>query len=317
MLILSRAKELTRFDLRSCSFKTDEVKTLIAEKPRLTYFSPSGSGVDDSLLSETPNMPDVETIELSYNGVITGLTLDKLAPLKKLTSLNVGSAPKVGDAATAKIAQIKSLKSVNLSSTKLTDAGLPALGSLQALENLNLRNTDISVNGLKALASCPKLRRLSLSLGKQIKDLDALAAELGKLFPGLKELELEILGGSNEAQNAKELAKVGSLSAIPGLSRFELRGNLTVNAGLIAGLDRLPQVVHLEISYEFRDEHVEVLKGVKLVRTLRLGGSKLSDIGALNLASMLPGLKDVNRRVFTEAGLKTFREYRKDVKLID
>jgi serine/threonine protein kinase/Leucine-rich repeat (LRR) protein len=311
---LYKAREATRLDIRNSKLTNEEITAILKDKPVLSYFSPSGCPVDDDAFAKVPALPELDSMDLSYLGLLKGATLENFAACPKLISLTM-SGTQLSDATLPSLARIKSLKNINIGGTKITDAGLPALLALPNLENVNMKNTAVTMTGVQKLASISKMRRFGFTIGKGIKDLAALR-ELGTLFPNLKELELEIVGGNDEARYASEYSKLGALAAIPNLARLELRGSAKIPSHTIEGLDELLALTYLDISLVVTDDDATALKGLKKLTTLRLGHATLTDIGALKIAGIAT-LRDVNRSAFTEAGLKTFREFRSDVKIVD
>jgi Leucine-rich repeat (LRR) protein len=310
---LGRAKELVRLVMISSNLKPQDATSLVADKPQLKYVDLHGNPIDDSIIAAVANLPKMETLNLGYCKKITGSGLDKLATRPQLLSLVVNDCT-LSDAALPAIGKLVSLKSLNLQGNKITDKGLEQLGGLTRLETLYLKNTEVTVNGVMNLRDSRNLRRVEVSLGKGIKSPGELNP-LGAAFPAFKELAIDV-GGPKEKENVKELARLGDLSALKSLTRLDLRGSNAVQASMIRGLDQLPVLEYVDISYHFKDDDVALLKGARTLKTLRLANADLTELGALALASVA-SLRDVNRGAFSEAGLKTFREYRTDVKIVD
>ena len=77
-------------------------------------------------------------------------------------------------------ADLESVRSLDLSDTKITDAGLKELAKLQELRKLFLSNTKITDEGLKEMAKLQKLKFLHLI---ETKITDADVTKLKKALP--------------------------------------------------------------------------------------------------------------------------------------
>ncbi len=129
---------------------------------------------------------------------VTNAGLKELAGLKSLHTLNLSST-KVTDVGLKELAGLKSLHTLNLSSTKVTDAGLKELAGLKSLHTLSLDNTKVTDAGLKELAGLKSLHTLNLSSTKVtdaglkelagLKNLQTLSLSFAQVTDaGLKEL---------------------------------------------------------------------------------------------------------------------------------
>src|ERR1700704_6281196 len=105
--------------------------------------------------------------------------------LVKLESLDLGDAY-VLDHSLAPLANMKSLKRLNLLGTLITDDGLKYLRDLTSMEDLDLYGVKITDAGVEHLRKMTELRRLNL-LGGQITDA---SAETLSRFRELRDLNL-------------------------------------------------------------------------------------------------------------------------------
>jgi hypothetical protein len=311
---LTRATEIVRLGVANCNLTNQEAKDLIANKPGLKYVDLHTNQIDDSIVHTAAELPLLESLNLGYVKTITGAGFDALAGRPQFVSLTVNDCA-LTESGLRAIGKITGLKSLNLQGLKMTGAGLEPLSGLSRLEVLYIKNTDITVNHLASLRNAANLRRMEVSFGRGIKTPGELAS-LGSVFPAFKEVLFDLGGGPTELAKVPLLSQIGDLAQLRALTRLECRGSASISASKIAGLDRLPLLDYLDIYYSFKDEDVALLKGCKTLKNLRLGNAKLSEIGALELASVV-SLREVNRTAFTDAGLKAFREHRSDVKIFE
>lgn len=130
-------------------------------------------------LSELSGLKDLETLDLSENPIVDGLTqLNKKPNLKTLTVDGNGSQFIDG---LSTVGSFKSLTKLSLQNQRLTD--ISALGGLKNLTTLNLTNNKISdVTPLRKLTALT-----SVTLDKnQIKDITPLLGNLSLAESGLK-----------------------------------------------------------------------------------------------------------------------------------
>jgi serine/threonine protein kinase/Leucine-rich repeat (LRR) protein len=311
--VLAKARNIKRIALRNSLLTPQALDAVLYDKPNLTNVGLSTNNIDDRIFPMLARLPALESVDLGWNKSITGAGLDKLGTLPKLNNLLLNDTS-LSDAGFSAVARLSGLRNLQLNGTKITDAALSRLTGLTLLDQANLKYTDVTVRGLGALKSATKLRRIELSLGRGIMDMRELAG-LTSIFPGLKEMVLDI-NGPKEKEIAPQLSRLAELTPLTTLTRLDLRGSTAVQAAIISGLERLPMLDYLDIPFPFKDDDVAKLKGTKTLRTLRLGNADLTEIGAASLASVT-SLRDVNKGSFTDAGLKTFKEYRPDVKISD
>jgi hypothetical protein len=311
--ILVASTSLKRLAPRNSRLSVADFAKLLHDKPQLRSMSLDGNSLDDSIVDSLLRLPMLESLGLSKNKAITGRSLDKLAVLTKLNILSLGDTS-ITDANLPAIARNKGLKSLYLNGTKVTNAGMTALRPLTQLEDIRLKGTVVTPQGLKALQSAPKLRHIEMPVANGAGDLAELAA-IGAGFGSVTELNLDFRG-PKENESAAQLAHVGELASFTALRKLEMWGPPTVSASAIAGLPNLSKLETLQVDFGFTADDLAVLKGSKTLRSLRLPNAKLTEDGALKLAGFAV-LTEIARSSFTEAGLKAFKEYRPEVRILD
>ena len=179
----------------------------------------------------------------------------------------------------ARIAEIKTLKRLDLGTTYVTDRGIERLQQLQQLEELNLDTdefiTDASLNYLRANKN---LRRLVLR-GTDVTDVGMphLAA-----LTNLRSLDLShtMLGDVG----------VDSLSALAGLEELNLGGNLITGTNLNS-LKLLPKLKKLSFS------------GIQRRNAGACWSPRITDLD-LDAISLLSGLEELNLGIGVSLGVK-------------
>jgi hypothetical protein len=303
---------MKRIALRSCQLRAADIIPVLKDKPLLTNLGIGGNHIDDSIIETMAKLPLLEAVDISNNKEFTGRGLENLSGLSNLTNIVVNDSS-LSDQGLSGLSKLKGIKYLPLTNTKVTDAGLSALPSMPWLETCSVRYTTVSVRGLQALRSSPKLRHIEFGLSLGIKDVGELAAL--KDFPNLQEIVVD-MGGPKEKENIAQMARLGELAALPLLKRVEVWCNYRVKAPPPAGLDLIPNLEFLQLNSAFTDDDVALLKPLKQLRYLRLNGADLTENGALKLVAV-SGLREINAKAFTPEGLKAFKGYRPDVRIID
>lgn len=143
----------------------------LEEVPRVSsiqFSPPSGTPlnfqppeVNDDVLAELTQFPELKTLRLGGARLITDRGLARLRELPELNILDLYGATVQGSDL-RNVAALSSLEIVSLQRSNLNDAGLHYLARLPNLKSLNLDYTDVTDAGLKALASASSLESLSL-----------------------------------------------------------------------------------------------------------------------------------------------------------
>ena len=179
-------------------------------------------------------------------GQLTDDLLDDLSQrVRTLTALSLSGCREVTDAGVMHLAQLPSLRHLDMSGTAITDGGLEVLRHLPALQSLSVGWTRVTEAGIGVLAQCDALEQLSLGPSQTLGDaaLRALAGKRNVRYlsialtdagvPLLRELPVFETWHGGEA----ELGLIGHRS-LP--NHLSLRGALT-DAGMrhLQGLDGL------------------------------------------------------------------------------
>ncbi|HEY1600649.1 MAG TPA: M56 family metallopeptidase [Pirellulales bacterium] len=164
---------------------TSEGLTSLATAARLQKLSLIPAELSDQGIAALGRLSELRQLNVTARGEVTAAGLAQLAPLTKLTELEIDQAG-VTDAGLRELARLKTLESITFVGSKITGAGLSGLTPLTALKSLALVDAPLDDAGLATLVNLPAL--VSLNLGKTIIS-DAGLATLAKMAQ-LKALDL-------------------------------------------------------------------------------------------------------------------------------
>src|SRR5260370_3343679 len=139
----------------------------------------SGARIQDDELKKLGDLPDLETLDLSWNHLLTTVGLRELKRFKKLQTVNLNYV-KVTDQALIDLKELHSLRVLKLRATQVTDSGIAELKELKDIVVLDLTDTRTSDASIKELRELKKLESLGLGgsvtneVLKQLKDLKCL-----------------------------------------------------------------------------------------------------------------------------------------------
>lgn len=238
---------------------------------------------------------ELEEFGLSSTG-FTDADAPTLIEHPKLQTLNLSGNPKVTDKALKSIAQIKSLKNLELWATAITDDGLKEIARLPKLERLNLSSTDVTSRGIVHLRPLRSLFFLGL-VDTKVDDADIEA--IGELR-SLRQIVLDRT--KVQGPGLKHLAK------LPNLKMLQLRG-CPLQDG--SGLAELKQLRYLYVT----DTRIALgvlshIHEMDNLRELDLNGSAINDwqlvelANATQLTSLSVGRTSASKAAFRELKVK-------------
>lgn len=199
----------------------------------------------------------------------------RLAELSSLRQIDLGRT-KISDATLAKLAGLKNLEALFLQETGVTDEGLASLVSHGKLERLDLSRTGVTGQGLDAVAKLPALRRLWLDETR----LDATALPRLGSSPALVYLSLKSTGVAGEP--------LTSLKELKRLETLYLDDNRLTDDDLayLADARQISGTLSLA-GTSITDASVENLGKFSGVRTLSLERSDMTSFGVERLQRIL------------------------------
>jgi internalin A len=191
--------------------------------------------LSDSELQTLPELPWVMWLEMKNCRGYTDRGIQKIALMKRLTSILMEGAP-IGDDATKVIGQFQTLDTLDLSSTHITDEGLKNLASLSKLTSLNLNRTPITGSGFKYLTRLSKLTTLQLM---ESKVTDEGLSQMG-YHPGPTSIVLDRTAVGDAGLKA-------IVANVPTIVSLNLNGTQVTDVGVMS-LTNLPDCHRVELS---------------------------------------------------------------------
>jgi Leucine-rich repeat (LRR) protein len=167
------------------SFDDDDFQ-LIAKLTGLKRVAVSKTHVTNDGPLLLRSQPQLESLDLSSNPLLTDEVVDRIRHLKTLRSLDLSDTALTGEGL-SKLAALPHLERLVLAGTQMTDSALYELGDLAHLKELDLSRTEISGTGFARLMSLPTLEVLKLAEAHVTRD------GLAKLplMPSLRVLDLQ------------------------------------------------------------------------------------------------------------------------------
>lgn len=256
-------------------------------------------------------MADVGAVMLDAEGMVIsvhqGLDLSnaglaRLEGFASLRSLDL-SRSRVTDSGLVSLSRLGNIRWLNLSETRIGDAGIVHVAKLPDLEELVLRQTPVTDAGLSHLRQLKKLRVLVLSdtvvsdTGlRHISELDQLEV-LGLFQTKVTDAGLSHLSGAGKLSELslsqtnvtdKGVAALAEMQ-LDNLKTLYLAGTKITDSGM-SSLVRLKQLAKLDISEcpGITDAAVEPLMACKALEELTVRGTQMSEKGLQALSSALP-----------------------------
>jgi len=266
--------------------------------------------VETELLRKAADLKRLRTVVLNLEGPtvgdlkLDGLSANDIAMLKPFVSLEtlVLSGKELPPGAIEHIAQLEKLKELSLDQTQISDEDLAGLAGSQGIEELRLYSERITDDGLKYLEAFQKLSSITLSTPGVTGT--GLAHLVG--LPALRILDLSstVIDGSQLVH----LAKVAQLE--------ELTPPQLLNDEGLGHVCRLPKLMHLDLSYEYKltNEGAAALAGLDNLSVLLLNETDLTDaamqhVGQIKTLTHLEVPKTIgDEGVAALAGLTELRE---------
>jgi Leucine-rich repeat (LRR) protein len=205
---------------------------------------------------------------------------------------------------------------VDLRASWTTDSDMPLLAQMKELKRLDLSLTRISDRGLRALKGAPTIEELDLSFAEQITDEGAATVKGWKHLRRLNlrgtkitDATLEFLSGVPSLEwldigwGQVTDTGLGHLAALTNLRHLAMGGNKLTDTSL-QFLRQMPQIEYLDLggmqrtdsglwSLQLSDEGMRSVEAVTELRELRLAGTAVTGRG-LGLIASLPKLERLN-----------------------
>jgi len=282
--------------------------TLTPENTIKTITFTNGSDLNTEMFDLFANQADMESLHIANYRDLNDAAVAKLAGLKKLKTLDLINGG-ISDAAIKTIVEsFPGLVALDVSSnSRLTDAAAREIAKLAQLERLNLIFCNFSEFGILNIAALPKLRAVDIRGNMKIGDggMSALA-----MLPALRSLQHRSPSISDEGIRALTEAK-----ALDNL--FIQDFSITGRSGeYIRQMEKLTSLTIFRCE-NFDSEGVRSLKGLKLNR-LTLRGLPIDDT-AMEVFRDLPTIKRLYLQELssvTDVGMANIA-FLKDLEILD
>jgi Protein kinase domain/Leucine rich repeat len=242
-----------------------------------------GDKLTDAISDSISGLSNLRSLQMHGGQNWTGKTLDVLAKFTGLKNLSLDNAGITDEGAEA-ISKITSLEELYLRRTKITDVGLASLAKLRNLRRLGLNDTAVTADGLAALKGLKNLESIGF-LTSDLPDYADAVKKMAVTFPRLTSTRVQ--GKALGKEHFEPLLAWKSLTHLA-IADSELREGTVPATGKLVGLE------WLEITNTaFGDVDVDALLGLKALKRITLGGTKITDSGLLKLKA-LKNLKEVN-----------------------
>jgi serine/threonine protein kinase len=199
---------------KSATIKDDDFTRFSGLK--LRYLRLVDLKITDAAFTFLPTIPDMEMIVLDRIP-ITDAVLTHIAPLKKLTELQIQRAPQFSGAGLERLVSLPNLKTVWFTAGGFNDAGAKALAGAKSLERASLEGTAVTDEGVAAFGAFTKLTSISLNGCKNLRGTTLAAwgnmASLRTLYLGSFPLNDEAFPNIARFTNLTEL-ELGNTTAL-------------------------------------------------------------------------------------------------------
>ena len=255
----------------------DEACQNIGKVSSLEVLAMSGTPVTDVGIAALSELSNLNTLELESCHV-TSNGFDAIGKLPSLVSINLRLTP-LDNRGLNDVCHNKSMKYLNLSNTGIDDYGLEALKKLDGLEVLILAGDRTNGAGLKFVQKSAKTLK-TLSVNRCNIGEDGFKAI--SQFKALEHLDL------GDIQLINDIAVNNIVKGMKNLKRLNLsKAKLFTGAGL-EGLKNCKEFEELYIdqcSGVGDRPAVAILKSLKSLKRVRLGGTSISATGVQELRS--------------------------------
>ena len=161
--------------------QSDADMARVEDPEAITELVLSGSQLTADGLRHLASMTNLRKLEMRLLRGVTGEDIAPLAQLRSLRHLDLWQT-KIGNDGLAHLAGLTDLQTLDLTETQINDGGLEHLSGLKKLERLSLRQTRVSDAGIPHLKGLTSLRLLT------VEDTKLIEPRTERLSPGAKQL---------------------------------------------------------------------------------------------------------------------------------
>ena len=188
---------------------------ILSEMPQLEELQLYGCKLTADRLKLLTGLKNLKKLGLRATDIAEA-DLPKLQSFEKLEHLELGVNLQLTDKAGSAIAELKSLKYLDLHLTRVWDEGLKSIAAMSHLRGLYLMNTKATGAGLKTLGALTELVRFQID-GHSVNQ-ETISAVLG--MKKLRHLTLNIAHADKTAAGDAEFKKLGALKELRELEVF-------------------------------------------------------------------------------------------------
>ena len=288
----NEAGQIVSLDLAS-TWITDADLEPVGQISSLRKLNLAHTKITDVGIEHLKPLENVVELNLYYAEYLTDTALAHLRGWKQLEVLNLRGV-RLTSQAFEHLAQLTSLRSLDIAFTEVEDDGFEQLSALTKLESLAAGGNRLSGTALSSLKLLPALRSLDVG-GMQRVDSGrwglALSDDNLRRLSELTELRTLILTGANlndrridrpgnQLSQRTELTDISKLRSLRNLELLDLSRTPVLPEALTALRD-LPKLreLRLGLATKIDDSAIDTLISMKQLRSLHLGGSKVSAAG--------------------------------------
>jgi Leucine-rich repeat (LRR) protein len=267
---------LEELDIVSSERLTDACLAHLAKLPSLKYLMLAGTNFTDAGMAYLKDITSLRILHVGGLANLTDAALEHIAEIPNLEAVSLHWSGNITDDGIAALAQSKSLKKLDIGSSKVTDTGLSYLLACKNLEYLTLPHQGISDTGLTYLSQLPNLRHLDVSrihyvipnmdvgyyndkgvaeLAKCTKLEELTIGSIGITDEGMSDIakltnlkQLNLFGCSNVTNNG--ISKLTTLKSLQYLNIYS--ANITI--GGLSSLNELTNLTNLNLNDIHQDD---------------------------------------------------------------
>lgn len=281
---LSGAVELETLRLDNNNNVTDAGVESIAKLPKLRHlYMARCLGFGGTGFAKWPATSVLQTLDLNGASRLEAPALAAIARLKNLETLILDNYKSLTDETLSELAPLTKLKNLGFIRTAVAGTGFAALSGCTEMSTLYAQyETPLSGEGFATIArTFPKLKKLALGNG-----VTATSEEFGAVASLQSLTELELPSGKFDDSWFSTVGKLANLE------RLQASGSNITAKGLemLKGVKSLRHL-HLNSCQKVDDTAVPALKQLKMLQTLELRSTKMSESSLAELRKALPACR--------------------------
>jgi beta-lactamase regulating signal transducer with metallopeptidase domain/Leucine-rich repeat (LRR) protein len=257
----------------------------LAALPGLQYLELNGRNFGDGGLRYLRTLPSLKCLRLMGQDFrISNEGMRDIAQIPGLEELYLLYLENITDAGIAELANLRSLRLLELHHCLTTDAALASLSEMQSLEDLALSNNPKSVVSDAGLAYLPKLKNLKRLWAMNMSNGPITDAGLERIATMTSLREFCVSGGEGITDKG-----IGCLTALPRLEGFALSSDShSLSDATLGYIGTMKNLRTLELfcnRIEFTTSGLNQLNGLSQLEFLSVENARHDD-AVLNLAGL-------------------------------